>query len=202
MNRTRIKSHFQYGWWIYLLIVAAVVTLWCSIFYELSKPATNEILTITIVGNVEDTTLADDLKKALDGKTSAELKKINVEVVSGTTLNIGEIVAMRCMGDTDIIIFDEDYIVTPVALNFKAIDESALVNRFGNVELYKEEDSTYGFLLYDGTTKTNFANYYNGEKKFWAFITPVSENASAINGKGKKEDDTALQALEYLMEAV
>lgn len=201
MNR-RTKAHFQYGWWVYILIIVAVITLWVSVFSQLAKPKPYEVLNITFVGSADDKNLKDDLQNALKDKTSYPLKKINVEVVSGKALNLAEIISMRCMGETDLIIFEEDYIVKPLSLNFKGIDGSKLNGYFNGATLYNEDEKTYGMQLYDGSTKTNFTKYYKGENKWWALITPTSENVAKINGIGEEKNDAALQAIKYLMEAV
>lgn len=198
----RIKAHFQYGWWVYLLIIAAVITLWLSVFAQLAKPKANEVLNITFVGGVNSETLADDIKSALDGKTQTPLKKVNVEFISGKNVNLAEIIAMRCLGDCDLIIFGEEYIGGLIAPNFRPLDAEKLSGYFGGITPFVEEEKTYGVLLYDGVSRTNFANYYKGDKKFWAFITPVSENAAGLNGKGSEKDDAALKAIRYLTEAV
>lgn len=200
MNR-RTKAHFQYGWWVYLLIVVAAITLWVAVFAQLARPKAYEVLNITIVGEVNGDKITEDLVKELDGKTAHPLKKINVEVVSGKSLNLAEVIAMRCIGDTDLILFDEEFLFKTMSSNFKAVDGEKLNSWFGGITPYEEEDKTYGMLLYDGVSQTNFSNYYNGENKFWAFITPVSENAAKINGVGEEENDSALQAIKYLMGA-
>lgn len=196
-----IKTHFQYSWWVYLLIIAAVITLWVSIFTKLAEPKAYEKLNITIVGNVDGDALSFDLEKVLEGKTNKPLKEINVEVVSVNNLQLGEIIAMRCMGETDLIIFEEDYIVKPLSSNFSPFEENALKNSFPDAEIYSENGKAYGTLLFDGISQTNFKTYYQGDKKFYAFITPVSENCAALNGKGEKENDAVIQAIKYLTEA-
>ena len=200
MNK-RVKTHFQYSWWAYILIIVAVITLWVSVFVKLAEPKADERLNITIVGSVDGKNIAADLEKALESKTNKPLKEINVEIIAGDNVQIGEIIAMRCMGETDLIIFEEEYIVKPLSLNFKPVDESRIKEYFGSSDLYKEDDKTYGVLLYDGTSQINFKTYYKGDKKFYAFVTPVSENCAKLNGKGAEESDAAIQAIKYFTEA-
>lgn len=181
MNK-RIKTHFQYGWWVYVLIIVAAVTLWISVFVELAKPKPYEVLNITVVGKAD----GDKIEEQLKSYFGDELKEINVEVIAGNNLMLGEIVAMRCLGETDFIIFEEEYIVKPASLNFSPLDENKLIAYFGERELYREEDKIYGVKM-------------NGN--FWALVTPVSENCAKINGKGEEKNDAALRAIKYLTEA-
>lgn len=200
MNRSRIKAHFQYSWWIYLVICAAVVVFWCSVFSHLAAPKADEMLNITIVGDADGEKLSEELQNALEGKTQKPLREIHVEVVSPTNAMLADIVAMRCLGETDLIIFEEDALVTPVSSNFGSIDREQLKEYFPDAVLYEEEGETFGMLLYDGETDCHFSEYYSGDQSCWVFITPCSENAAMLNGKGTKENDTALQAIQYLME--
>lgn len=200
MSRSRVKTHFQYGWWIYLIIIAAVIIFWCTVFSRLAEPDSDEMLNITIVGDADDEALSADLAEALEGKTAKPLKEINIEIVSGDDAALSDIVTMRCLGETDFIIFEEEYIIRPVSSNFGPVDEDGWRTYFPDAQLYEEEGAIYGMLLYDGQTECNFTDYYSGDQRCWVFVTPVSENAAALNGKGEAQDDAALQAIQYLME--
>lgn len=200
MNKNRIKAHFQYGWWVYPVIFAAVSVLWWTVFSRLAEPKADELLNITIVGEADDTGLAEDLSAALKGKTAKELKEINIEVVSGDNFMLADIVAMRCMGETDLLIFEEDYLLQPMSSNFGPIDSELLKSYFPDAELYEEEGEVLGMLLFDGDKDCRFAGYYSGDSKCWVFITPTSENAAMLNGEGTEENNTALLAIRYLME--
>lgn len=199
--KKRIKTHFQYSWWVYLLVIVAVITLWISAFSKLAEPKVYERLNITIVGNVDGKNISTDLDKALEGKTAKPIKELNVEVVSGKNIQLAEIIAMRCIGDCDVVIFEEDFIGGLIAPNFRPLDDSKLLKCFPDAELYKIEDKTYGTLLFDGASQTNFKTYYKGDKKFYAFVTPVSENCAQINGKGEEQHNAAILALKYFTEA-
>lgn len=200
MDKSRIRTHFQYSWWVYIVIIVLTSVLWCTVFGRLAQPKADEMLNITIVGDVDDSSLAEDLARALEGKTSKPLKEVNIEVVSGSNGMLGDIIAMRCLGETDLMIFEEDYLLRPMSSNFGVIDTEQLKQYITDAEFYNEDGEVLGMLLYDGMTDCNFVRYYSGDKKFWVFITPVSENAAMVNGKGTEDADAALQAITYLME--
>lgn len=200
MNKDRIRAHFRYSWWVYLVIAAAATALWCSVFAKLADPKADEMLNITFVGETEPADFSDDLRKALEGKTSKPLKEINLEVVSSTNGMIGDIIAMRCLGGTDLIIFEEDALLEPMSSNFGGLDREQMRERFGDAVFYEEDGDLMGLLLYDGEAGCRFLRYYSGNQKCWVFIPPKAENTARLNGEGDAEDDAALQAIQYLME--
>lgn len=200
MNKTRVRIHLQYGWWIYLLIVAAAAVVWCTVFAGLAQPRANERLNLVLVGEFDAEALSEDLLETLEGKTVRPLKEINVEVVSGENGMLADIITMRCIGDTDLIIFEASYLLEDMESCVAALDDDMLDTYIGHSERYEENGEALGLLLYDGEKKTNFSEYYSGHDVCWAFVTPVSQNAAALNGEGDEADDAVLRVIRYLME--
>lgn len=114
---------------------------------------------------------------------------------------LGELIAMRCVGDTDFIIFEEDCIYDNIGDLFSPIDKSIMSSYIGECEYLVQKDITLGILLNGENAKNNFTEFYKGEKKCWLFITPASCNVAAMNGKGNEQDNAALLAIKYLLES-
>lgn len=202
MNESNIKTHLQYEWWAYLLIAVAVIAIWLSVFAKFAEPAPNEMLNITVVGTIDEKGMQDGLFAELKGKTNKQLKEVNIETIAKNNAMLGELLAMRCVGDTDFIIFEEDAIYDNMGDLFYPVDKELFSEYVPNAKYLEQNGETLGILLNGENTLNRFTNFYKGEKKCWLFITPASKNVAAMNGKGEKADNSALLAIQYLLEEV
>ena len=196
-----MKNHLQFNWWKYLALLLIPTIVWCSIFSAIKKPAPDQRVHILYIGeNLDAEGLQTELKNALPGLTSQQLKAVTVTVAPpGETAY--STLEVRCF-DYDILIFEESSMPknTGQAVFVRLTD--GLLQQFPNAQLYQEnvEDAgilTYGFLLHTGT---RFAEYYAGKQTCCLFISPRSENFDTLNENGRAGNDGALKAVQYLLE--
>lgn len=196
MTKEELKIHFQYNWLKYLAIAAAAVIIWLSLFSIIAAPKATEKLYIAFAGNNFDyTLLQSELNKNSESICGKKLKEISVVTAeNGTTVFHQQLFAFSQSADF-VIIEDDDMPEDIGKTYFAPLNEEDITKRFGETELYKENGQIYAFKIEGG----NFSNYYSGNKPCWVFLTVTSENLSLLNGKGNKEDDSAIKVLEYLL---
>lgn len=198
MNK-EIVNHFQYKWWVYLLAIVLIIVCWFSIFDILAEPKSNERLYITFVGNSFDNTkLQEDLPTVLKDLTSQNIKKIGVEIIDEeNVVKRDSLLVTRAMGTTDIFIWEGD-LADNLDDRYAVLNDSDISSLLGDVEYHKIDGKAYAILL--NATQNNFSKYYSGDKQCWLLVSANSVNFGGANGNGNESNDSALQAVKYLLE--
>lgn len=195
--KTNFRNHLAYTWWIYCLIPVAVIVIWVSVFQMVLKPKPYETINISFVGEGLD---CQDLQVEIESRAKnhrQDIQEINVESV--TTENsyvLNNLLMARSIGDTDFVIVTESNMLSNIGSAYFVEFDDKLKEAFTGANFYSEEDMVYGIRLDESET---FKKYYHGEEKCYLFITAVSENFAALNGKGETENDFALMIAKYLM---
>ena len=199
--KDQIRNHVIYHWWKYLAVIIFSIVLWVSVFNSLKAPAPNQRLNITFVGDKFDSALFEqDLKVILpEIKGKQNIKAVFAESVSyENEYTLNTIIATRCLGETDLIVISESVLADfDVSGYFVPLTEEIVKAEFGGVETYSVNDTVYGIKL-SGTEK--FSKYYADTQNCYVFVTGISENFGALNGKGDTEDRVAISLIKYLTE--
>ena len=197
-----MRSHLQYNWWKYLLIILLPIFFWCSIFSGSKAPAPEQRVSILYVGKGLDAqALEAQLKDVLPKLTRQPLSSITVtateQVPSYTTLDV------RCF-DYDILIFEESSMPEKVGQAVFVRLTDALVEQFPEAVRYEEEVSGVGVLTYGFSSapvdSTALAACRTGTEHCFLFISPRSVNFDTLNENGRAGNDGALKAAQYLLE--
>ncbi len=192
MNK-KFVNHFQYSWWVYIVIAFAFIFLWSSVFEALAKPESNERLNVSFIGTGFDhKKLETDLCNSVFKDTKIE--EVFVEsVVADEGLN--NILYVRSQGEYDVIIIQETVVFSGMCKSyFEPLDKALMTQYFGDITFYEEDGQAYGILL-DGP---GFADYYSGEESCYLFVAPVSQNFAGIYG-GNEDDDAVIRLIQYLL---
>ena len=204
MNKKALINHLHYYFWLYAVVFVAVIVFWYFLFSALAKPAANERLNLTFIGiNINDKGLQEHLTENIPKISEQTIKKSEVEQLTWTDdYNMNLTLLARSNGNSDIIIIEESTISEKnisLGAYFAELEKAKVKSYFGEeTEVYEQNGKVYGVCIYDGEKANNFSDYYTGNVKCWAFITPASHNAAKWNGEGKEEDAVALEVLKYL----
>lgn len=197
-----VKNHFVYHWWKYVAVVLVAVAFWMYLFGVLARPASNEQIKITFVGNdLKNILLKDDIIANLPTlQGNQKIKDVGVECFySDDPYTLSTVLSTRVTDDTDFVIIKESQLKDfDIPAFFVELDGNAITQNFGDVETYKRDNKIYGIKLNSDT----FATYYVGNDSCYAFITGVSVNFGAINGKGDTNDKVCVNVINYLVRGV
>lgn len=197
-----LKSHMQYHWWKYLLVILTSVMVWCMVFNALAQPADNEKLKVLFVGEKLDTAgLEQAITALLPEVTEQAVRQVEVTqtVIEGQAAY--QVLEMRTY-EYDIVIISQSYLQENMGLSlFSGAMTAQMQQYFSGVPLYTElreqEQVPSGFLLEAGAGA--FGTYYAGQEQCYLFPSPQSVNFDRLNGQGQAGDDCALRIMAYLM---
>ena len=185
--KKKLKTHLAYSWWGYLLLAAAVSTLWWQLFRAASQPKENEALLISFIGTAVDTDAIEaQFKAALPALTQQEVKLVTVEHLRGEdSYTLSQLLFSRCLS-ADVVVMGREAMFEGIGDGYFApLEEAEIVSALGGVSFYREGDAAYGIELPGADA--------------WLFFTVNSPNAGGLNGQGRVEDDAALQFAKWLL---
>lgn len=193
MMKQKFSNHFQYNWWVYIVIALTFVLLWSFVFESLAKPAANERLYISFIGtDFNHTKLQFDLEEGLFEESYTREVFVESAVPQG---NLNDLLYVRSQGEFDAVILPETYIFNGMAdTYFGPLNQSQVTELLGDVTFYEENGQAYGILL-EGE---RFSQYYTGAETCYLFVAPVSQNFAGIFG-GNASDDAVVRLIEYLL---
>lgn len=196
-----MKRHFQYHWWKYLLAVLLPIIVWYAVFDAACKPKNNERLRVLYIGealNVQ--ALQEDLTEYLAQMSDQELTEIKVTQTLPDGIPIGELLTARQF-EYDLIILASDRMPESAGQNFFSPLSTPILERFSAQTLYSESVEgrpvSYGFAVKENS---RFASYLMQQTDCTLLFSTETVNCDALNGKGKRGDDAALCAAEFLLE--
>lgn len=199
------RKRLLYRWPLYLLGLVALVFIITTLWNRFTAPAMNEKLSVCIVGqNFRDADAQHTLSENPKFFTDQTLKELTVESLyhdNGSLL--AEALTVRCVGETDFIILEDDYLFEEIGSRyFSEIPAEIVQQYFPGAVTYEENGHIYGICVHSPEMEdTVFSEYYEGTNSCWLFFTIVSENAAGMNGKGAESDTAALDLAAYLWRA-
>lgn len=196
-----LKSHMQYNWWKYLLVILAAVILWCTVFHALAQPEDNEKLNVLFVGEGLDAEkMEQTITTMLPQLTDQSVRQVKITQTRLEGREAYEILQMRTY-EYDIVIISQSYLQENMgnALFSKAMTEQMQAH-FAGLQFYSETQGERmvpsGIVL---ESDSGFSAFYNGQETCYLFASPQSVNFNGLNGLGKAGDDCALRIMEYLV---
>lgn len=194
------KTHMQYHWWKYVLVLVTAICAWSWVFHAIAQPAENECLSILLVGeNFAVEALQTDIETVLPQLSQQTLSRIEVAKSNIQGDEAWRILQTRFYA-YDLVIIEEEFLPDNMdaALGYHGMNADML-SRFQEEILYiRASENTavvYGFEL----GQERLGAFYTGEGKCYCFPSPWSVNYAALNGRGREQDDCGLRVLEYLL---
>ena len=198
MNKKEIVNHLQYSWWAYILTAVFVIGLWLTVFGILAKPKNDEKLAIAFIGkNFDDSAFEDDLPNIIESSTNQRVKEVFVEsIYSENNYTLDTIIVTRLQGTTDLFIWEGE-LKGGLEDRYALYDENIVNSVLGEVTYHRVNGEAYAIRL--NSENKNFKKYYKGSEDCWLLMSPNSVNFGGANGKGKTENDAAIQVIKYLL---
>lgn len=198
------RNRLLYRWPLYLLVLVALTFVLSTVWERLAAINMNQKLSVCFVGkNFRDADVQERLSQEMHVFTEQALKNLTVESLyydNGSLL--AEALTVRCVGETDFMILEEDYLVDEIGSRYFCKIPAELVQKyFPGAKTYTEDNNIYGIRIYSQEEEEEssiFSEYYDGDNSCWLFFTIVSENVDAMNGKGVGGDTAALDLAAYL----
>ncbi len=210
--KTKIISHLQYKWWVYIAVILLPVIFWNILFDVISAPKDNEKIAFTVFDDGEFWNDAvEDLKLNKSEITDCGIKKITLETQLFSEDFIGSLLISRIITG-DIIIFRENLLQNTEEGKFNPSGYFAplpvskmeeLFGECGGVEFVLFEENAVGVYLNnpdDGFTN-NFEKIYGGKERFAVFFSYESPNCGGIYGVGSASDTAATDFIKYWLSA-
>lgn len=198
MNKKEIKNHFQYRWWLYVVLTVAVIALWITLFGILGRVDDTEKFHITFIGSgFDDRMFKSDLPDVIKSNSKQNIEQINVEsIVEESDYALTMLLSTRTQGSTDLFIWSGE-LKGNLGDMFARLNETALASKLGdNVVYLRDNDGIYGIEI---TKNDTLSKYYSGNEKCYLFVSADSVNFGGINGKGAIENDVGLSIIKYLL---
>lgn len=201
----KLKSHFYYCWYIYIIAAVSILFLTNYIIDLKVSLKSNEKITIFIGSYAVDSdNLCTDIKNNLDNK-QIEINILDYNIDDkyySMTFNSVASVA------TDLIIAPLNYITESfIRKNFACIDDFYDNSFFGdNFNYLSFEKQKYGIEIYNSNTNTCYLNKYisyvkeQKEDSYYLFINKETCNMmSLLNKDYKLTSNYAYDTLKYLL---
>lgn len=198
------RKRLLYRWPVYVLGIVALIFVLSTAWENLTKPAMNEKLSVCFVGqDFRDAEAQTTLSESFGAFTAQPLKDLTAESIYYDNGNLmAEALTVRCVGETDFIILEDDYLIEEIGSRyFSEIPAEIVQQYFPEAVTYQEDGRVYGICVYspeEEITDTGFSEFYDGSNSCWLFFTIVSENTAGMNGKGTQSDTAALDLAAYL----
>lgn len=196
-----LKSHMQYNWWKYLLVILAAVILWCTVFRALAQPEDNEKLNVLFVGEGLDTEkMEQTITGMLPQLTDQSVRQVKVTQTRLEGREAYEILQMRTY-EYDIVIISQSCLQENMgnALFSGAMTEKMQAH-FAGLQFHTEPQGE--LTIPSGIVPEpdgGFGAFYSGQENCYLFASPQSVNFDGLNGLGQTGDDCALRIMEYLV---
>ena len=173
--KRKLQNHLQYSWWVYVLIAVLLVVFWEFVFDNLEKPAPEEKLYVSFLGETFDT---DGLQSQMEQVyASTGIKDIFVERTAVQD-NLNDLLYVRSQGEFDAVIVPQSLLFDGLGdTYFEPLDKDQMRQYFGDITFYEENGQAYGILL----SGEAFRQYYPSEESCYLFVAPVSVHFGSEN---------------------
>ncbi len=206
MNK-RLSSHFQYGFWIYVVVAVLSIALWCGLFSVIYEPSANEKVSVFMLSDKMDPKILEDHLDSRIGKlTTQEIKEVNVEATYVKIEDAYTILASRVLS-CDILIIPESMLIPDENGNsiiptnhFSSLPQEIIGNfAFDEKDMFYYGDLPFGIYISGGAKETLVDHLYETEERFVLFLSAYSPNMNNLYGKGESGDGAALDILKYVL---
>ncbi len=197
MVSSRVKNHFAYLWWAYLLAGGAIIATLVTVYSNLAQPKKSETLVLTYLGSgLDSAKLEADCYQDKEKITAKTIKQINVEALTiDAPSTFDSVIRARTSKGVDLFVIESALLTkyqVDIPSYFASVNETRFYEYFTNPIAI--DSKIYGSTV---EKASRLGKHYSGESSLNLYFNTHSENMQYLFEKG--DGKTGIEFASYLL---